>query len=403
MRYIFLSSLFPKELTSLIENQSKGNIQYAANAHQWLFAKGFSAIFKDKLSIITAPILGSFPFFYKRIIINKHKFTLENNVDGFSVGYFNLAIVKNNCIFRGLKKALTDQIRKSDNEPILVIVYGMHIPYMEAALYAKKKFNNIKLCLIVPDLPEYMENSSGLIWNLRQIIQKDAHKLVPKFDSFVLLTDAMVARLNLQKKPWVRIEGMIDPQEHLIRSKSDETSFKKIVMYSGTLAIRYGILDLLEAFENIKEPEYELWICGAGNTEKAIKFKAKNDKRIRFFGLVSREMVLEMQKLALVLVNPRSSQSEYTKYSFPSKTMEYLLSGKIVIMRRLLGIPEEYHKYIYFTLDDRIESLQNAIVYVCEMSKESRIIIGNNAREFVLTEKNYESQTCKVMELIKSI
>jgi glycosyltransferase involved in cell wall biosynthesis len=400
LKYIFLSSLFPKQLTSEIEKQSKGYIAYAANAHQWNIVNGLSEIVKDELFIITAPVTGSFPAFYKRLFVSRCKFMVNNHENGLSVGYFNLAVIKNRFITNALKKALVNEIKKSINKPIMILVYGMYVPYIEAAIYAKKRFSNIKLCSIVPDLPEYMANSTGFIWTLRGLIQKDAYRLVPEFDSFVLLTDAMVDRLNLQNKPWIRIEGMIDPDEHLISDAINKVPDKKIVMYSGTLAYRYGILDLLEAFESIKEPDYELWICGAGNTEDDIKQKAKADNRIRFFGLVSREKVLEMQQSASVLVNPRNSQSEYTKYSFPSKTMEYLLSGKPAIMRKLSCIPDEYHKHLFFTSDDSIEALQKVIVAVCEMSSEARIQFGFAARDFVLTKKNYMVQVDKIIGLV---
>ncbi len=403
MKYIFLSSLFPKELTPEIEKLSKGNIAYAANAHQWNFAKGLSAILNDDLSIITAPMVGSYPSFYKILFVNKHEFIIEKKVKGVSIGYCNLAIIKNNFIANGLKKALVSQIQTANQKPAAIVVYGMHIPYMEAAIYAKRKFNNIKLCLIVPDLPEYMANSSGIIWRLRRLIQKDAYKLVSNFDCFVLLTDAMADKLNIDDKSWVRIEGMIDSKEHLVGDTCNKNQGKKIVMYSGTLASRYGILDLLKAFESIKDPDYELWICGAGNTEELIKQKAKSDIRIKFLGLVSREKVLELQQSATVLINPRSSQGEYTKYSFPSKTMEYLLSGKPVIMRKLPGIPEEYHKYLFFTADDSIEALQKSIVDVCETRQESRRQLGSSAREFVQKVKNYLIQNEKIVQLIFSV
>ena len=38
-------------------------------------------------------------------------------------------------------------------------------------------------------------------------------------------------------------------------------------------------------------------------------------------------------------VNPRQNNEEFTKYSFPSKTMEYLASGVPVVAYKLDGIP----------------------------------------------------------------
>jgi hypothetical protein len=98
LKYIFLSSLFPKQLTSEIEKQSKGYIAYAANAHQWNIVNGLSEIVKDELFIITAPVTGSFPAFYKRLFVSRCKFMVNNHENGLSVGYFNLAVIKNRFI-----------------------------------------------------------------------------------------------------------------------------------------------------------------------------------------------------------------------------------------------------------------------------------------------------------------
>ena len=69
------------------------------------------------------------------------------------------------------------------------------------------------------------------------------------------------------------------------------------------------------------EGDYELWFVGSGNYENELKELAKQDSRIKVFGRVPRETVLEYEKKASLLISVRDSQEQYTKYSFPSKTM----------------------------------------------------------------------------------
>ena len=80
--------------------------------------------------------------------------------------------------------------------------------------------------------------------------------------------------------------------------------------------------------------------------EGAVKEAARKDPRIEFKGFLSKREIALLQTQCDVLVNPRTDTGEYTKYSFPSKTMEYLLSGSKVVMYRLAGIGEEYYRYI---------------------------------------------------------
>ncbi len=401
VNYIFITSLFPKELSEEIIKFSEGNMANAANVHQWNITKGLSAGTHEKVFLINAPAVGSFPKFYRKLCVPGCKFELGNSIFGLSVGYFNLALVKNIFIYYRLRVALSKLLKDFNQTPTTIYVYGMYHPYMKAAINVKSRFKNLRLFLIVPDLPEYMANSTGLIWKLRAILKKDLYKLIPKFDGFILLTDAMATRLNIHSKPWVRVEGMIDSEEH--RSIGDSnpinSSNKKIIFYSGTLAWRYGILDLLEAFENISDSSYELWVCGAGDAEDAIKDRALVDKRIKFYGLVPREKVLQLQQLSTILVNPRSSKGKFTNFSFPSKTMEYMLSGKPVVMRKLPGVPEDYHLHLVFTEDDSVEMLKKSLIDVCEMDKVKRDAIGSSARSFVIHNKNYEVQTKKILEI----
>ena len=97
-----------------------------------------------------------------------------------------------------------------------------------------------------------------------------------------------------------------------------------------------------------------------------------------------------------MLVNPRQNTDIFTKYSFPSKTMEYLASGRPVIGYRLDGIPEEYYKYIQLVNDNSVDALKDKIVEVCSLPADERNRIGMTAREFIVREKNPRVQCQKV-------
>ena len=52
-------------------------------------------------------------------------------------------------------------------------------------------------------------------------------------------------------------------------------------------------------------------------------------------------------KEAKLLINLRNPEDKYTKYSFPSKTFEYMVSGTPFFTTKLEGIPSEYYNYLY--------------------------------------------------------
>ena len=114
------------------------------------------------------------------------------------------------------------------------------------------------------------------------------------------------------------------------------------------------------------------------------------------------QLVLILQKQATVLVNPRQNNEEFTKYSFPSKTMEYLASGVPVVAYKLDGIPDEYDEYIRYVPDNSPETLAKVLMEVCELSGEERQGLGEKARKFVLVEKNKVAQTKRILDFIEN-
>ena len=201
------------------------------------------------------------------------------------------------------------------------------------------------------------------------------------------------------KKPYCVVEGIASKTQQIERKENSE----KTILYTGTLHQKFGVMNLVNAFSQIEDPDYRLVICGIGDSEQAIKDAVKDDSRITFLGQLPRNEVIEWQKKATVLVNPRQNNEEFTKYSFPSKTMEYLSSGIPVVAYKLDGIPDEYDQYIQYVADDSIESLKKKLVEVCEMTREERQELGNIGRNFVLMKKNSTIQVRKIRTLVNEV
>ena len=151
----------------------------------------------------------------------------------------------------------------------------------------------------------------------------------------------------------------------------------------------------------IEGSEYRLIICGIGDSEKEIEAASVLDRRIEYKGLLSRTEILKVQKTATVLVNPRQNNEEFTKYSFPSKNLEYLSSGKPLIAYKLDGIPDDYDDYIYYVPDNSIKTLQQTLVYVCTMNAAERSDKALKAQRFVWEEKNEIKQTKKIIDFLR--
>lgn len=396
MNVLFIGGFFPPDRQKEIVAKSKGIIQFAANNFQWSFINGLSSHL-DNFSVYTAPSIGSFPNNFKSLFFRGSIYTLNRETDCYCAGFLNIPIIGlfTKCISLFI---LLIKHKKGNNSYLLV--YSVHTPFLLAAIFYKILNNKSKICLIVPDLPEYMSANTSWAYKLLKYLDLKIISLMEKYvDSFVFITDQMTNRFNTTSKPWVRIEGMFEPSE-VSKDNCSENKEEKIVLYSGTLDSRYGIRDLLDAFTLINNLNYRLWICGDGNMRNHVIEYSKFDARIKYYGQLTKIEVAELQNRATVLVNPRTSNGEYTKYSFPIKTMEYLASGKPTIMNMLPGIPEEYRQYLFVPESETPIDLMNKIIEVCSLDSGYYAKLCNSSKQFVLEKKNSQIQTKKIIDEI---
>jgi len=143
-----------------------------------------------------------------------------------------------------------------------------------------------------------------------------------------------------------------------------------------------------------------LHIYGSGEMEKEIEEFVKKDGRVFYFGVVPNHEIIDRQIKATILVNPRSSKEEFTLYSFPSKNLEYMVSGTPLITTQLPGIGEEYLNYVYVFEDESIDGISRKLKEILSKSDEDLERFGNRAREFVLKEKNNKIQAERFLKFL---
>ena len=115
-------------------------------------------------------------------------------------------------------------------------------------------------------------------------------------------------------------------------------------------------------------------------------------------GVLPQQAVFEKMKEASLLVNPRPSTLELTKYSCPSKTFEYMASGTPVLMAKLPGIPEEYHPYLYFFEREDEEGFVEAFERLLHLDRQELVDKGKAAAEFLVANKGSEKQVAELLD-----
>lgn len=335
----------------------------------------------------------------------KNKKCIENNVIYEHIGLLNIPVLKNIFVCLSYFFKTLKWIKKNKNEDKCIIIdaaYVTVLPFINLAT----KIRKCKKISIVCDIYEYMADVNDARENkskFHKFYSKLMKKQYKEIDGFVFLTEAMNEVLNYGNKPYIVMEGLVDVNMKTSENNLKNKCKKNVVMYAGALREKYGLKNLVEGFMKYKDKMAELWIYGAGDYTPVIEECSLKDKRIKYFGIVPNSLVVEKELEASVLINPRPSNLEFTKYSFPSKNMEYMVSGTPIITAKLPGLPLEYLDYVYIFEDESSDGIAKILKDVFGNSREVLNKKGLMAKDFVLSYKNNIVQSQRILDLCEEV
>ena len=402
MKVLFISGLYSNALkASFIENSKKGLLQNACDTFQWAVVEG---LFDNNVDFYTFsyPFLPCFPFNYKKCIIPSDVIEYSNKVIGKSFSYYTLPILKDYSIGLSLKRNVSNWIAKNikDNESFAVLTYTAEPFFIEPLSRLKKKYPRMIIASIVTDLVDDIFNFKSNLSLLKKIQSNNRIKRTKKgydvIDKYILLTNQMEEKIPQSVGNNIIVEGIyknsdnIKAGDHIVHS----------LLYTGALEEYAGVKLLVEAFRKTSSKDFKLIICGNGPLADYIKYNASLDSRIDFRGSVSRDEAVRLQKEVSLLINPRQPNGGITKYSFPSKTMEYMSSGTPMIGYRLEGMPAEYFDHMFIPSDLSLDALVESLVSCFNLSSEKLAEVGENARIFIQNNKTAKSQVKRIIDFI---
>lgn len=395
MKIILISALSSCRTIEQLHKQSGLDPGFAAQKFNRLLARGLSGNGAE-MTILSAPPIGRH---------NSKKLwwgTNEEEEDGLAYHYLpflNLPVVRQLFLTIGTYFKVLGMTRKGKVDAVVCDVLNAGLC---AATIRACKHTNTQVIGVMTDMPGLMVRFGN---NQKMpFITRMATKMMKwsfdNYDKFVFLTEAMNI-VNSSHRPYIVMEGMSDsdiPHNQDVSNKGKE----RVVMYAGGLHERYGLKNLTEAFMMQRDEQLRLMIYGSGPFVSELENKyCKEDSRIVYKGVVSNSEVVKEELKATLLVNPRPTYEEFTKYSFPSKNIEYMASGTPLLTTKLPGMPPEYYPYVFLIEDESVEGYSNALEKALFHTNEELDSLGAKAKRFVLEEKNNVKQASRVIDLIK--
>lgn len=387
---LYCSRMCTEETFSQIFGSSLNKpAQQAQKYHRTLF-KGFCENEDvDALALSSLPIN---PLNYKKLYYrghwdqwNRHIYYItEWNIKGLkylSQIYYGYMAIK----------------KRSGIDKTVAIIDILNISYNIGIVKACKKMG-IPVIGIITDLPEI------LFSEFEEYVRKKCMEIIKECDGYVLLTEAMNDRINIDKnKPYIVIEGQVDNSMKNYPNKFHSKKNPYVCLYSGSINQIHGIEYMVRGFLKANLKNVELHIYGEGDFEPELKIICEKNENIKYFGVKLIDEVIEAQTKATLLINPRPTNQEFVKYSFPSKNMEYMASGTPVLTTRLPGMPIEYYEYVMVISDETIDGICSDFIRIFNKDMKELHEFGANAKRFVLTNKNGKVQSRKILSMIDGI
>ena len=405
---LWVGLVAPEEIYK--ELLKKGYFHFAAQSCQKNFIEGIAECTDIKIDEISGFMMPTIPNI-KEVVTKAYQWKTINGGQGVSVVNLNIPYVDIVVRTYQIKRACRCWANRHKDDNNIIFVYSAINSYLQGALEVRKICKHTKVCLIITDLPQFMELRPSRIKKfLKNLNWHTLNKAIKDCDSWIPFTKHMISYLNLPEEKCLVIEGTVN-LKHIRKNIQDirkniqdireNIQDKVIVMYSGSLGLQYGIPELLNAFSQINDDNYELWFSGKGNADTLISEYSQKDSRIKNYGfLESYEELMQVQNKASMLINTRMPSEKASAYCFPSKMFDYMLTGKPVLTFEIKGIPEEYYQYLVVMKSTSTTDIKKAILRVGEMTNEERDAIGNRARDFVIKYKNNIMQAQKICEFV---
>lgn len=314
----------------------------------------------------------------------------ENGVKYNYLEFLNYRFIRNFSLKLSAKRFAKKWCKENPNG---IMFFDVLTPSYASTVIKICKKNNIKVIGIVTDLPkDIRKNKYNIIENF---YVKQYLKNIGRCDKYVFLSEQMKEKIDTSKKDYVVIEGLCDSKINY-----DEGSGVKenTILYTGSIHKRYGIKLLVDAFIMANIADWKLKICGIGDMEEELK--NISHENIVYLGSISNQEACELQKKAKLLINPRPTQEDFVKYSFPSKNIEYMTSGTPVLTTVIPSMPKDYYDYVFLLENETVGGFCKDLKEIIQKSDSELEQMGLRAKKFILEKKNNKVQTKKILDFI---
>jgi glycosyltransferase involved in cell wall biosynthesis len=400
LRVVLVGSAMPDDLWDKLYSGegSRGLhavMSAAAQRVQWALVRGLELTGNMRVDMVSWLPIGYFPW-YSDIVTARGEYHTPWDSSLDLLPSINLPILRQATRRLTIERSI-HHLLAADRAETLIVCYAAHSPALLACVEAARTYN-CKVILIMADLPQFMDvglRRRGIARWAKSADVRLLSQAMQRVDGVVSLTEDMVARANLGNIPHIVIQGIVDDgwseQTSTDTDLVVETTETPTLFYAGGLSDEFGVGLLLDAVRHLKVP-FELNLCGTGPLLRRVLAEGARDPKIRYLGVLPHQHVVRLEHSATLLVNPRPSSADFVRYSFPSKLLEYMISGRPVVSTVLPCIPQEYWDVLIPAREETPEGLARVLDDSLQLGADVLALLGRSTRAFAKEHVGVEAQ-----------
>ena len=289
-------------------------------------------------------------------------------------------------------------LNKSEKKVIVLLNSPAHIAI---PLVILKNILNLKIFSITIDTPFTKDNSfNGVLGLYNKLYFKAGHLALKGFTGILVLNKNAVDCLKLRIPYFVFLIGY-DEDTHINSKAEKKQSEKRKLAYAGTFTYSKGTSQLLEAFVLLGD-SYELHMYGYGTLEEEIKKYSHKYTNIILHGRVDYNILLEGLKNMDLLISPSLTCDYVKSFSFPSKIVEYILTGRPVLTTIFPNLPPEYLNFVHLIEEETPIGIKKSIEKVFNYTQDELQEKCIRGVKFVTSNQNYKVTIEQMYDFINS-
>ena len=130
---------------------------------------------------------------------------------------------------------------------------------------------------------------------------------------------------------------------------------------------------------------------------------AEKHENIVFHGRFSPEDTTDILSSYDLLLNPRIIDPSIENFTFPSKLVDYLLTGKSVLTSKFKTLPDAYYNFVYTIDEMSAEGIAKAVEGVFSEDSETRRKKSEMGLKYLKNHQTYDKIAKEIIDFIKSL